>query len=68
VYYSFYLYTVWGQTLRFAPLEIEEIEECTPPMRAVRGSLRAVRGSLRAVRGSLKVVRWSLEAVRWRFI
>jgi hypothetical protein len=28
--YSFYLYTVWGQTDRFAPLEIEEIEECPP--------------------------------------
>jgi len=32
--------------------EIEEIEECTPHMRADRGSLRADRGSLRAVRGS----------------
>jgi len=50
VYYSFFIYRVANR--KVCPNEIEEIEECTPPMRAVRGSLKAVRGSLKAVRGS----------------
>jgi len=63
--YSFYLYTVWGGTTdRLSPpYEIEEIEECTPSMRAGRGSLRAGRGSLGAGRGSFNFIllRWSLK-------
>jgi hypothetical protein len=42
-----------GATYRLPHLEIEEIEECTPSMKADRGSLKADRGSLKADRGSL---------------